>query len=45
MEVARRGLGLLANAQFDYRRLSMEEITKYSRSKMVELASVLADGV
>lgn len=45
MEVAGRGLGLLTNAQFDYRRLAMEEIAKYSRSKMVELASVLAEGV
>ena len=45
MEVAGRGLGLLTNAQFDYRRLAMEEIAKYSRSKMVKLASVLAEGV
>lgn len=45
MEVAGRGLGLLTNAQFDYRRLAMEEIAKYSRSKMVALASVLAEGV
>ncbi len=45
LEVAGRGLGLLTNAQFDYRRLAMEEIAKYSRSKMVELASVLAEGV
>ena len=45
MEVAGRGLGLLTGAQFDYRRLAVEEIAKYSRSKMVELASVLAEGV
>lgn len=45
MEVAGRGLSLLTNAQFDYRRLAIEEIRKYSRSKMVELASVLAEGV
>lgn len=45
MEVAGRGLSLLANAQFDYRRLAVEEIAKYSRGKMVALASVLADGV
>lgn len=45
IEVAGRGLGLLTGAQFDYRRLAMEEITKYSRSKMVSLASVLAEGV
>jgi L-2-hydroxyglutarate oxidase len=44
-EVAGRGLGLLIGAQFDYRRLAMEEIAKYSRNKMVALASVLAEGV
>jgi L-2-hydroxyglutarate oxidase LhgO len=45
VEVASRGLGLLTGAGFDFRRLAMEEITKYSRSKMVSLASVLAEGV
>jgi (S)-2-hydroxyglutarate dehydrogenase len=45
VEVAGRGLGLLANAQFDYRRLAVEEIAKHSRKKMVSLATVLADGV
>ncbi len=45
IEVAGRGLGLLTNAQFDYRRLAAEEIAKHSRKKMVSLASVLAEGV
>jgi len=45
VEVAGRGMGLLANAQFDYRRLAVEEIRKHSRKKMVSLASVLAEGV
>ncbi|MEP6958672.1 MAG: L-2-hydroxyglutarate oxidase [Nitrospirota bacterium] len=45
IEVAGRGLGLLTGAQFDYRRLAVEEISKYSRSKMVSLASALAEGV
>lgn len=45
MEVTVRGLGLLTNAQFDYRRLAVEEIAKYSRSNMVALASGLAEGV
>ena len=45
MEGAGRGLGLLAGAQFDYRRLAIEEFRKYSRKTMVSLASVLADGV
>jgi (S)-2-hydroxyglutarate dehydrogenase len=45
VEVASRGLGLLTGAGFDFRRLAMEEIAKYSRSKMVSLASILAEGV
>ena len=45
LQVAGRGLGLLAGAQFDYRRLALEEVSKYSRRKMVSLASVLAEGV
>lgn len=45
VEVAGRGLGLLTNAQFDYRRLAVEEIAKHSRRKMVALAGVLAEGV
>ena len=45
LEVAGRGLGLLTDAQFDYRRLAVEEIAKYSRSRMVSLASALAEGV
>jgi len=45
LQVAGRGLGLLAGAQFDYRRLAFEELSKYSRRKMVSLASVLAEGV
>jgi L-2-hydroxyglutarate oxidase LhgO len=38
-------MGLLANAQFDYRRLAVEEIKKHSRKRMVSLATVLAEGV
>jgi L-2-hydroxyglutarate oxidase LhgO len=45
VEVASRGLGLLTGAGFDFRRLAIEELAKYSRSKMVSLASVLAEGV
>ena len=45
IEVASRGFGLLTGAGFDFRRLAVEEIAKYSRSKMVALASVLAEGV
>ena len=35
----------MTGAGFDYRRLAIEEIAKYSMSKMVSLASVLAEGV
>lgn len=45
VEVTSRGFGLLTGAGFDFRRLAIEEISKYSRSKMVSLASVLAEGV
>lgn len=45
MEVATRGLGLLASANFDFRRLALEEMTKYSKVRMVTLASQLAEGV
>lgn len=45
LEVAGRGLGLLTGAQFDYRRLAAEELSKYSKRKMVALASALAEGV
>src|SRR5690606_33548861 len=45
IEVAGRGLGLLANARFDYRRLAIEEFRKHSRRVMVSLASVIAEGV
>ncbi|MGQ0556101.1 MAG: L-2-hydroxyglutarate oxidase [Nitrospiraceae bacterium] len=45
IEVASRGLGLLTGAGFDFRRLATEEVAKYSRGKMVALASVLAEGV
>jgi (S)-2-hydroxyglutarate dehydrogenase len=45
LEVAGRGLTLLTGAKFDYRRLAVEELSKYRRRKMVALASVLAEGV
>lgn len=45
VEVASRGLGLLAGAGFDFRRLAVEEVAKYSRRRMVSLASRLAEGV
>jgi len=45
IEVAMRGLGLLASSKFDFKALAVREAAKYSRFKMVSLASHLAEGV
>jgi len=45
LEVALRGMGLIANSKFDFRTLAIKEIAKYSKSKMVSLAGELAEGV
>lgn len=45
LEISGRGLGLLGNAGFEFRRLAFEEVKKYSRRRMVGLASDLVDGV
>ena len=44
-EVAMRGLGLLANSNFDFKTLALHEMAKYSKAKMISLASQLAEGV
>lgn len=44
-EVALRGMGLLVTSNFDFKTLAMREITKYSKSTMVSLASQLAEGI
>jgi L-2-hydroxyglutarate oxidase LhgO len=44
-DVTLRGLRLLFNSTFDFRMLAMKEVSKYSKSRMVSLASELADGV
>jgi len=44
-EVAIRGLGLIGHAGFEFRRLALEEVMKYSRRRMVSLASELVEGV
>ncbi|MCI0539679.1 MAG: L-2-hydroxyglutarate oxidase [Verrucomicrobiales bacterium] len=44
-EIVWRDLGLLAFAGFDFRRLAIEELRKYSRARLVSLASELATGV
>ncbi|MCC6208472.1 MAG: L-2-hydroxyglutarate oxidase [Gammaproteobacteria bacterium] len=45
LEIVYRQLGLFARSNFDFKKLAMEEIRKYSRTRMVELASVLVEGV
>ena len=45
IEIAGRGLSLLGNAGFEFRRLAIEEIKKYSRRRMVRLAGELVKGV
>lgn len=45
MEILFREAGLFFHAGFDFRKLALEEIQKYSRAKMVALASLLLKGV
>ena len=45
LEIAIRGIGLLTNSQFDFKTLAFQEIAKYSKSKLISLASELAEGV
>ncbi len=45
LEILGRGSSLMASSGFDFRRLAMEELRKYSKSHMVTLASELASGV
>lgn len=44
-EILIRSCGLMALSTFDFKRLALEEIVKYSRRRMVTLASTLMDGV
>ena len=45
LEIVRRSVGLLAFSNFDFKHLALEEIRKYSKVRMVELAGHLAEGV
>lgn len=45
VEIIYRQLGLFAHSNFDFKKLAVEEIRKYSRARMVQLASVLVEGV
>jgi L-2-hydroxyglutarate oxidase LhgO len=44
-DIALRQMGLVVSSGFDFMRLAWEEIRKYSRARMVSLASALARGV
>jgi hypothetical protein len=41
--IAGRGLSLLGNAGFEFKRLAIEEVKKYSRRRMVRLAGELVE--
>ena len=45
VDVIKREMGLFVSSDFDFKRLAIEEIRKYSRSKMVSLASKLVKGI
>jgi len=45
VEILGRQLGLLAFSGFDFKRLAVEELKKYSRQHLVELASTLLSGL
>ena len=45
VEVAMRGVRLLAASNFDFKTLAIREMAKYSKSTMISLASQLAEGV
>lgn len=45
VEVLFREAGLMFSAKFEFRKLAIEELQKYSRPRLVALASQLAEGV
>lgn len=45
IEIMARQMGLFVFSQFDFKKLAIEEIRKYSRSYLVKLASHLACGI
>jgi L-2-hydroxyglutarate oxidase LhgO len=45
IEVLFREAGLMLSSTFDFQKLALEEVQKYSRSRLVTLASKLAHGV
>jgi (S)-2-hydroxyglutarate dehydrogenase len=45
VDIVKRQFGLFAHSNFDFKKLALEEIRKYSRRHMVSLAGALAEGV
>jgi L-2-hydroxyglutarate oxidase LhgO len=45
MEIVYRQLGLFTHSNFDFKKLAAEELRKYSRTRMVQLASMLIEEV
>jgi L-2-hydroxyglutarate oxidase len=45
IEIVKRELGLFLHSDFDFKRLTLEELKKYSRARMVSLSSQLAEGI
>ncbi len=45
LDIIKRELNLMAFSDFDFKKLAWEEIRKYSRQRMVDLASLLANGI
>jgi (S)-2-hydroxyglutarate dehydrogenase len=45
VEIITREISLFISSGFDFKRVAIEEIKKYSRSKMISLASTLVKGV
>jgi (S)-2-hydroxyglutarate dehydrogenase len=44
-DILKRQMGLLFFSEFDFRKLAIEEIKKYSKSRLLQLASSLARGI
>jgi len=45
VDIVKRELNLMVFSDFDFKKLAWEELRKYSRRRMVELAGLLASGV
>lgn len=45
LEILIRSFGLLALSNFDFKRLAIEEVAKYSRAKIISLAGALVEGI